>query len=238
MCSVCPVCALARQRDRALAVALRCGVDPDCAPLFPTSDGLEVDRGAAVATIEAIVRAYGELTQDELGCSLCGGHFLRTGGAFLLASLGVNPHKIQALGRWRSSLVIQYAGEAMHSGIARDLGSADSPGLSALSDAISRLERRLLQLEETVPAGPVPGEQGSYIVNVETRCLHYTRASPAWPAELQRTSGCGWIFLQHRFQREQLRPGGFSWRQVCSRCLPEYRAELRGAVSNVVVDSD
>ena len=157
MSSVCPVCALARQRDRALAVARRCGVDPDSAPLFPTSDGLEVDRGAAVATIEAIVAAYGEQTQDDLGCSLYGGHSLRTGGAFLLASLGANPHKIQGLGRWRASLVIQYAGEAMHSGIARDLGVASSPDPAALSDMISRLERRLLQLEETVPAGPVLG---------------------------------------------------------------------------------
>ena len=121
--------------------------------------------------------------------------------------------------------------------IARDL-EGNSGQVQALTDTVSRLESRLLQLEDTIPVGPAPGCMGSYITNLETRRLHFTLASPAWPAQLQRTKGCGWPFMMHRFERAHLRPGGFSWKQICSRCLPEYRAECRAIVQDVVVDSD
>ena len=125
----------------------------------------------------------------------------------------------------------------MHSGIAQDL-AASSSGQAATAELVTKLERRLLRLEESSAVRPVSDEFGWFITNVDTRCLHYTHAPPDWPSELQRTSGCGWNFGQHRFKRDGSRPGGLSWRQICARCLPEYRAELFAIVSDVVADSD
>ena len=51
-----------------------------------------------------------------------------TGGARLLASWGINAYKILSLGRWRSSLVIHYSGEALHLNIAADAARANSAG--------------------------------------------------------------------------------------------------------------
>ena len=90
-------------------------------PLFPTAYGKEVEKAAAVATTVELVRLTGHPVHDGRGGALYGGHSLRTGGAKLLASRGVNPFKIQQLGRWRSPLVVHYAGEALATGIAADL---------------------------------------------------------------------------------------------------------------------
>ena len=87
---------------------------------------------------------------------------MRTGGAHFLASRGVHPFKIQALGRWKSGLVVHYAGEALATNMATDLSShaaASSSSSSQVVDACSFREfaevvnRRLANLE-TVDVGP------------------------------------------------------------------------------------
>ena len=119
----------------------------DDLPLCPALDGSEGDKGPAVGTIFRLVELCGSQLQDDRGSFLYGGHSLRTGGAYMLASLGVNPYKIQSLGRWRSTLVIHYAGEAMHSNIASDLAGPGAPARDELSDLVARMESRLLDLE-------------------------------------------------------------------------------------------
>ena len=77
-------------------------------PLFPNADGGGITKASAVATIVGIVTRLGLPTHCHTsGGQLYGGHSLRTGGAHNLAGLGVDPMRIQAMGRWRSSLVIR-----------------------------------------------------------------------------------------------------------------------------------
>ena len=73
-------------------------------------------------TIIAVAERIGQPTTcPSSGGKLFGGHSLRTGGAQTLAGLGVDPLGIQAMGRWKSQLVIRYAGDKGASGITRDM---------------------------------------------------------------------------------------------------------------------
>ena len=120
----CPVHSLIRQLDRLGRLARELDRPASDLPLFPDALGRESSKHAAVSTIFSVVERTGASIRDAHGSYLYGGHSLRTGGAYLLASRGVNPHKIQSLGRWRSDLVIRYAGEAMSTGIATDMHRA------------------------------------------------------------------------------------------------------------------
>ena len=75
---------------------------------------------------------------------------------------------------------------------------------------------------------PLLDPQGSYVSNCDTGTLHWTRAGPGWAAQLQTTRGCGWKFLNRRFERLSEVPPDFKWNLVCERCLPLLRASLRG----------
>ena len=119
----CPVHALDRQLRRCRHLATTLHLDFGSLPLFPDKYGGEVEKAHAVATINSLASSIGQPVVDELGALLFGGHSLRTGGAHLLSARGVNPFKIQAMGRWRSPLVIHYAGAAMATNIAADLGA-------------------------------------------------------------------------------------------------------------------
>ena len=70
-------------------LAEQLGVTAEHLPLFPTARGEEVDKSAAVATINRLVELLGRPAQQD-GAWLSGGHSLRTGGAHLLAAQGVN----------------------------------------------------------------------------------------------------------------------------------------------------
>ena len=100
-------------------------------PSFPTLEGTRAAKPAAVATIIALAARLGAQTRcASSGGELYGGHSLRTGGAQYLAGLGVDPIRIQSMGRWRSTLVIRYSGQKGAHGITEDtvkgLGSASS----------------------------------------------------------------------------------------------------------------
>ena len=95
----CPVCAIVRQLDRARLASARLGAETASFPLFFTSDGKEVGKVAAVATITRLAELTGEVVTSPTVGHLFGGHSLRTGGAALLAGRGVHPLQIQSLGR-------------------------------------------------------------------------------------------------------------------------------------------
>ena len=63
---------------------------------------------------------------------------MRTGGAQALAGLGVDPIRIQTMGRWKSDLVIRYSGSRGSSGITRDAarGLVESGYLAAKDTSI------------------------------------------------------------------------------------------------------
>ena len=82
----CPVHALVRQLARVQALSVQLRRDPSTMPLFPSADGLEVDKADLVATIFRAAEALGEPVRNHVGGYWFGGHSLRAGGAHLLAS--------------------------------------------------------------------------------------------------------------------------------------------------------
>ena len=120
----CPVHALTRQCERVRVLAASIGRPVSGMPLFPTQDGDEVDRCAAVGSIFAVAELTGAVLFDEHGSYQYGGHSLRTGGAHMLASCGLNPIRIQSLGRWKSELVSRYAGESLSAGLAAAMSAS------------------------------------------------------------------------------------------------------------------
>ena len=68
---------------------------------------------------------------------LYGGHSLRTGGASALAGLGINPYRIQAMGRWNSPLVIKYAGVSMTGELTSETSRAVGTASPVMSRAIA-----------------------------------------------------------------------------------------------------
>ena len=135
----------------------------------------------------------------------------------MLASRGVNPFRIQALGRWRSPLVVHYAGESLATGIAADVEwsvaggvpNAVSLEIKAIKEFLARLEERLTvvetaEAEHPEPVGAAIEHTGrgspalaptveSYVINRETDAVHRTNTAADAPAAEQR-SLCGWRF--------------------------------------------
>ena len=208
-------------------------------PLFPNSSGLEITMHTAVATINSLVHKCGRVTVDSTGCQLYGGHSFRTGGAHFLASKGINPVKIQTMGRWTSPLVMHYAGDAMADGIAADLHisllpcSLPHPELCKIVDALAARITELESKPMPVPPGDRLLDVGSYVCNLSTNCWHYTLSRPGWPAEDQRAN-CGWAFMYVRHARQINMPVGKKL-VFCKRCRP---SSLEPAGKNYDVPSD
>ena len=180
----------------------------------------DVDASMWVATITALAQMYGAAVKDAKGANLFGGHSLRTGGAAFLASRGINPYKIQALGRWRSPLVIHYAGAAMASGLARDLSISD-PGPPVAETEASGVTG---SLEICLPSNADPPEvqssKGLFATNPFSRAVHWP------PSHSSGKTRCGWAFsgaFHNEFNKE---PHAERWHLVCDRCLPELRNKL------------
>ena len=117
----CPLHAIQEQVAACVALAMRLDLDPHYLPLFPRIDGERITKTDAVNTIVAIASRLGAPTIcSTSGGQLYGGHSLRTGGAQYLAGLGVDPLRIQSMGRWRSALVVRYSCDKGSCGITRD----------------------------------------------------------------------------------------------------------------------
>ena len=169
---------------------------------------------------------------------------MRTGGAALLAAQGVNPFKIQSLGRWASPLVIHYAGEAMASGVAADI-AAHGPVTfrrdSKLLWAIRKIEDRIDALEAGPPIPTEPcrdselSRPGRLLDNVETRVFHWSIYGHTH-AEQHHKTICGWQDVKsrckygvHKFACRSEFPANIKYNQLCDRCLPQTRHDLRTA---------
>ena len=198
---ICPVAALSRQRERVIKMAKARKVDPESLPLFPDSNGNEVNRASAVNTIFSLILASGGKLRDAKGSLLFGGHSLRTGGASLLATLGVHPIRIQAMGRWRSPLVIHYAGEAMATGLVRDMAlsanvsSSSTARLAKTENFKNSVNARLQAVAETNPGEEQEPKIGTgslaQVVSKATQCIHLV---PYSPSGLANATLCGWVF--------------------------------------------
>ena len=219
---ICPVSILQLQLNRVASLAACLGCDASSLPLFPDARGLEVSRANAVATIVGLSQRSGFRTTAPNGSQLYGGHSLRTGGATLYASMGVHPLRIQALGRWRSPLVLHYAGEAMASNVVKDLKRGNfnplSTGPAAPSDTaviIERLCSRLSALEQNMAATePSTCEDEAVVVNVATQCLHKIVVSDTTHAS--RTI-CGWQFADEQIALLTDDPSLYQECDICFR---------------------
>ena len=133
----------------------------------------------------------------------------------MLAKRGVHPLRIESLGRWRSPLVVHYAGESLAVGLARELRSsvgdpapAESSALREIRAFLGRLDRRLTTIEsaeaELVPDSDIPPPPQPHaddiIRNTETGAYHRSRVPASAAPELQKTA-CGWSFVTRRYYR-------------------------------------
>ena len=222
--AACPVHALLRQRARVQGIAEDLGLEASELPLFPDARGLQVAKGASVATIVALPKLYGCPVTDAVGACLFGGHSFRTGGAAFLAARGINPYKIQALGRWRSPLVIHYAGAALATGLALDLCGlgAVAPGSAPLVPPLAVADGFVESCISPVPNRPapiVPAAPGVYVVNRDSNCVHWA------PSPSEGCTRCGWGITPGRVRFDINFPEATPFEKICGSCLPELREQ-------------
>ena len=77
-------------------------------PLFPSATGEALDPAVIAELAKAAAKLLGEPTTSATGAERFGKHWLRTSGAWWLASKGAQEHELKALGRWSSSAVHRY----------------------------------------------------------------------------------------------------------------------------------
>ena len=157
----------------------------------------------------------------------------------MLARRGVNPFRIQSLGQWKSPLVVHYAGEALSTGLARELATAAAPLSSRSQDVdkliefVARLESRLSALESADPIEPPPLPHDatirrSIIHNPASNTYHATLLPLSTPPHLLK-SACGWKFATQRHSVSSELPGVVHFKSLCPRCLFLERETARAA---------
>ena len=92
---------------------------------FPCATGFPVEKEAAVQSIVFFVHESGGTVTSPSGERLYGGHSMHMGGAVLLCSMGLDLHKIQVLGLWKSAIIERYVRLAPVRNLARDVIAAD-----------------------------------------------------------------------------------------------------------------
>ena len=113
------------------------------------------------------------------------------------------------MGRWRSPLVIHYAGEALATGVVRDMAIAASVPLvadtcprrgrdvflAAINERLSALEGAIRQ---DPPPAPDPGDRGEvHILAVDSACIHRVRIGPEGP---EARTMCNWAYQNFRVE--------------------------------------
>ena len=232
----CPLHAILAQHQHVKHLADEWGLEVRDTPLFPTVHGERITKEAAVATIKALAARIGQPTEcPTTGASLFGGHSLRTGGAQSLAGLGVEPMRIQSMGRWRSSLVIRYS------------GAKGSAGITA--DAIKGLASRSSSSHQhpSPPALPCIAPALHDDSSVHTHMIHEHALSSMYDTSLDRAatfvenlnSGvvhktvddtktlCGLHHAKWLNQKHSCLPEGISYLFLCSRCCKPERNSAR-----------
>ena len=212
-------------------------------PLFPTCDGQRITKEAAIATITAVADKQGLPTvSPSSGGPLYGGHSLRTGGAQTLAGLGVDPLRIQSMGRWRSSLVIRYSGNKGSAGITGDTirglagrsSSSIAPPstLPAITNALPDYTRDYLASEHefTTALAASHGMLPVYIENETSKVVHKK-------GFLGRTL-CGMQYAKWIHNERSTLPEDVSHTYLCARCCRHERNDRRSTIELLSSDSD
>ena len=156
----------------------------------------------------------------------------------MLAGRGVHPLQIQSLGRWKSPLVLHYAGDAMSTGIAANLQRANAAPATAYQAAQARflesLEQRLASLETQEPRPPAatapaaaPAQQQlaqhpeTVVKNTESGAFHKTIGGGP-------RCYCGWVPSKRgKYRTVPDVPAETPYTSICAYCLPEERDVAR-----------
>ena len=147
----------------------------------------------------------------------------------MLASRGVDPARIPAMGRWRSPMVLHYATQALGTGLAA-LVERHMPLVQPRTDAAAdtaairrwtaSLGCRLAVLEALAPAPPPPHavtESRDIIENGESKSVHRRSA-------LSRVKTyCGWKFEKRKHVLHFDVPADTKWELICAYRLPAER---------------
>ena len=167
---------------------------------------------------------------------------MRTGGAVLLASMGLDTTRIEAMARWNSPMLLYYIRSAPLKSITSEFklldasrsspsaaGSAttDDSGnrklLKVVADLIARLDKaeslkdsfdsRLTELERS--AAPA-----RYIMNCSSGVWHLSRdhiaGKPCYTA-------CGWHYTGLHFEAVVKLPAEIAHKMMCGTCMPAQR---------------
>jgi len=238
----CPFHAALRQVERLRILAAEVGCPLSELPFFPDNVGKVVDKVAVVASITKVMEMCGLPLKDALGRPMYGGHSLRTAGASLLASLGIDTTRIEAMARWNSPMLLYYIRSAPLKSITNDFkllakaqknklseggapvrAQVDAKSTLVLSRLIERLdsavatssanEDRLAALEKALAPS-------KYIKNCSSGVWHHTREHAAGA---RCFTACGWQYTGLQFIAQPELPALLSHKVMCGTCLPASR---------------
>ena len=239
----CPFHAALRQMERVRRIAMKCECDFAAMPFFPNELGQVVTKATVVATINSVVAKCGLPVKDAVGRPLYGGHSLRTGGAVLLSSLGLETTKIEAMARWNSPMLLYYIRSAPLKSITKEISSLllaksssssakdgqNTSGQKALAKSIGELSRRLDksiaafdEREQRLSSLEAAVAPIKYIRNHSSGVWHHTREHAAGRVCY---TACGWNYTGLSFDISTDLPSNTSHKFLCGTCLPKSRFE-------------
>jgi len=243
----CPFHAMTRQLERVKRLALELDVAPTSLPLFPAADGKEIDKVTSVATITKLVSMTGNATFDSMGRELYGGHSLRTGGASMLAELGLDTAKIECLARWHSPMLLHYAKNAPLKAITSDyivrqqmadqgtMQSALKDDVSSLTLAVSKVSSQLASMiaKDREWAHKVDELEGrmspaQFVRNESGGIWHRTFMHSVNLPASDLKSNCGWKYGYQYHTVSAHLPESLGKSHICGRCLPAERLVASG----------
>ena len=158
----------------------------------------------------------------------------------MLSARGLDPARIQAMGRWRSPLVLHYATEALSTGLA-SLVERQRPTVSTSADAatemaalrrlLTQLEKRVATVEALEPARAAAAAAAAdasrpppeLVQNTDSKSLHRPSARRA------THTYCGWWWQAREHRRLDAVPEDLFWKRICAYCLPAEREIARVA---------
>ena len=215
-------------------------------PLFPDAQGRVVTKDAMTATIRTAAEKLGVRLDAADGSARVSGHSLRVSGAQGLARAGVDTWAIQLLGRWGSATVLEYV-----QAVPLELSSSWARAAAIRQSLDEKLTQQNLHLpvREGCAAVPVVGvvAEGAALqeaLDAERRCASeaegadvfvlsegriWHRATPAGRAGPSQawSSVCGWRYAGREVQNTSALPRDLCYKNLCARCLPALRAELK-----------
>ena len=238
----CPFHSALRQFERVRPIALEVGCSLADLPFFPNALGAVVDKKVMVATINKVMELCKLPVKDATDRPLYGGHSWRTAGAVLLAGLGIDTARIEAMARWNSPMLLYYIRAAPVRTITKEFKLLDKAQAARLGDGGAqvtakndlRLNKVIVELAarlDKAEAFANAGEDRLASLELQVAPIKFVRnvASGIWHQTLEHTAGaicttnCGWQYTGMRFESVSFLDPSLSHKELCGTCLPALR---------------